>query len=186
MMRFQWAARNACDALSASKRIRPHLLRPYLLRSELLVAVLLGAVLTGCAGGPVKRVSEPTASIQQLTVGADGQWSVDLRLQNYSSVPMRFERVALKLSSSGESVGELQASPALTVGPESADVTTIRITPSASARILVAGTLADRRSLAYSLEGTLNAGTEERKARDYKVKRNSALSPVPGLPGVMR
>lgn len=142
--------------------------------------------LAGCTGGPVRRVSEPTASIQQLTVGADGQWSVELRLQNFSSVPMRFERLALTLRANTEIAGELQASPALTVGPESADVTTVKLAPSAAARIVIADVLADRRSLNYSLEGTLDAAAEDRKTRDYKIKRNSALSPVPGLPGVMR
>ena len=53
-------------------------------------------------------------------------------------------------------------------------------------RILAAATVADRRSLDYALEGTLTAAAKDRKPRDYKVKRESALSPVPGLPGVMR
>jgi hypothetical protein len=149
------------------------------------VAVCLLA-LAGCATGPAKRVSEPTASIQELAVGTDGRWTVALRLQNFSSVPMRFDRVALALRASTEVAGELQASPALTIGPESADVVTIVLTPSASARIVIADALADRRGLDYNLEGTISAAAKDRKVRDYKVKRNSALSPVPGLPGVMR
>jgi hypothetical protein len=142
--------------------------------------------MAGCSSGPVRRISEPAASIQQLSVGADGRWSVDLRLQNFSSVPMRFERVALTLLTGEETAGELRVEPALTIGPESADVTTVSLTPSAAARILIADALADRRSLNYSLEGTVNAAAEDRKPRDYTIKRNSALSPVPGLPGVMR
>ena len=31
------------------------------------------ALLAACGGGPVKRVSEPNAGIQQLTVQADGR-----------------------------------------------------------------------------------------------------------------
>ena len=59
-------------------------------------ALVLMAALSACGGGgPVKRVSEPAAGIQQLTVRADGSWSVDLRLDNYSSVPMRFDTVTL-------------------------------------------------------------------------------------------
>ncbi len=142
--------------------------------------------LAGCAGGPVRRVSEPTASIQQLTVGADGQWSIELRLQNFSSVPMRFDRVALTLRAGTEVAGELQASPALTVGPESVDIATLKLMPTAAARIVIADALADRRSMSYSIEGTVDAAAEDHKTRDYKIKRNSALSPVPGLPGVMR
>ncbi len=142
--------------------------------------------LTSCAGGPIRRVSEPTASIQQLTVDADGQWSVELRLQNFSSVPMRFDHLAFELRVDTELAGALQASPGLTIGPESADVTTVKLAPDATARIIVAGALADRRSLKYALDGTISAAAEDRKTRDYKIKRNSALSPVPGLPGVMR
>lgn len=142
--------------------------------------------LAGCATGPAKRVSEPTASIQELTVAADGRWTVALRLQNFSSVPMRFDRVALTLRAGTEAAGELLASPALTVGPESVDVAIVTFAPSASARIVIADALADRRALDYSLEGTISAAAKDRSVRDYKIKRNSALSPVPGLAGVLR
>lgn len=148
--------------------------------------VLAASMLAGCASGPIKRVSEPTASIQQLRVGTDGKWTVDLRLQNFSNVPMRFDRVALTLRTGEETAGELKASPALTVGPESVDTVSLELTPSAPARLLIAGTLADRRSLSYRLQGTVTAAAEDRKSREYDIKRDSALSPVPGLPGVMR
>ena len=39
-----------------------------------VAALLVAAAIAGCGGGgPVKRVSEPAASIQQLTVRPDGQ-----------------------------------------------------------------------------------------------------------------
>ena len=152
----------------------------------MFTAALCALVLTACATGQSKRISEPTASIQQLTVGADGTWTVDLRLQNYSNVPMRFDRVALSLRAGDIDAGELKADPALTVGPEAADIATLHFTPSADARILVAGTLADRRTLNYALEGTLSAAPKDRKAHDYRIKRKSALSAVPGLAGVLR
>jgi hypothetical protein len=170
-MRKQWAMRLWAMRLNAAVATA--------------VAVCLLA-LAGCATGPAKRVSEPTASIQELTVGADGRWTVALRLQNFSNVPMRFERVALTLRAGTEVAGELQASPMLTIGPESADVASVTFAPSAAARIVIADALADRRGLDYGLEGTISAAAKDRKIRDYKVKRNSALSPVPGLPGVMR
>ena len=154
--------------------------------SAMAVTAACLLALTGCMGGPVRRVSEPTASIQQLTVDANGQWSVELRLQNFSSVPMRFDRVALTLRAGTEIAGELKTTPALTVGPESVDIATVTLVPTAAARIVIADALADRRSLNYSLEGTVGAAAEHRKNRDYKIKRNSALSPVPGLSGVMR
>ena len=42
-----------------------------------------------------------------------------------------------------DTAGELKASPALTVGPESVDTLSLKLVPSAPARILIAGTLAD-------------------------------------------
>jgi hypothetical protein len=145
-------------------------------------AVLLAA----CSTGPVKRVSEPTASIQQLEVKADGSWSVELRLQNFSSVPMRFDDLSLEIKADEQDAGILRGAPALTVGPESADIATLNFTPSSAARIIIADALAERRSLKYHLQGTIVAAAKDGRPRDYKIKRNSALSPVPGRPGVLR
>ena len=154
------------------------------MRAAMASAMLLA--LAGCASGPVRRVSEPAASIQQLTVGPDGQWTVELRLQNFSSVAMHFDKVDLTLRAGTEDAGRLSATPALTVGPETADTTTLTLAPAAGARIVVAGALADRRNVDYVLEGTLTAAAQDRKPHDYKVRRASALSPVPGLPGTLR
>ncbi len=148
--------------------------------------MLLCALLAGCGGGPVKRVSAPAAQIQQLTVQADGNWSVDLRINNFSSVPMRFERVSLAVSVGGEAAGTLQGQPALGVGPESADVATLTLTPTSAARIAVADALSNRGSLPYVLEGTLDGVPEGGKPRTFEIERSSTLNPVPGLPGVLR
>lgn len=152
--------------------------------AAMLAAMTLA--MAGCAGGPVRRVSEPAASIQQLAVGPDGRWTVELRLQNFSNVAMRFDKVDLTLRAGTEEAGKLSATPALTVGPETADITTVTLAPTAGARIVVAGALADHRNLDYVLEGTLTAAAQDKKARDYEVRRASALSPVPGLPGTLR
>jgi hypothetical protein len=162
------------------------LMRQWRATTRLILTGLCAIALGACSSGPVKRVSEPTVSIQQLEVRADGSWSVELRLQNYSSVPMRFDDVALEIKAGDAETGTLRGSPALTVGPESADVATLAFTPSSAAKIVVADALAERRTLKYSLEGTIAAAAKDRKPRDYKVKRNSALSPVPGRPGVLR
>ena len=75
----------------------------------------------------------------------------------------------------------------LTIGSESADVLTLALTPSAQARLHAADALAAGRTLAYRIEGTLRAAPDDRgSARDYRIRRASELSPVPGLPGVMR
>lgn len=151
-----------------------------------MLAALALCLLAGCAGGPVKRVSEPTVTIQELEVRADGSWRLALRLQNFSSVPMRFERASLQVEVDGVDAGRLTAAPDIDVGPESADSAMVEFAPSAQARIAVATALAEGRSLPYVLEGDLAATAREGRSRDYGVRRRSALNPVPGLPGVLR
>lgn len=147
-----------------------------------LCAVLLAA----CASGPVRRISEPAARIQQLTVLADGNWSADLRIENFSSIPMRFDSVQLALQVGDQAAGTLAARPALTIGPESADVVTITLSPSVAAKLAVADALSGRRGMDYTLDGTVTATPDQERQREYKLKRSSTLSPAPGLPGVFR
>ena len=151
--------------------------------------LMMGAcalLIASCASGPPRRVSEPAASIQQLTVRADGSWSVELRIENFSSVPMRFGAVSLPLTVADQSAGTLQGDAGISIGPESADVVTLAHRPETGAKIALADALAGRRGVSYRFEGTLQAAPEDGKSRSYEIKRNSALSPVPGLPGVLR
>lgn len=147
---------------------------------------LCALMLAGCSSGPVRRVSEPSARIQQLTVRADGKWSAELRVENFSSIPMRFDALSLELSIDENAAGTLSAQPALSIGPESADVITVAITPQAAAKLAVADALAGGRSVNYTLTGTLDATPDEGRRRSFDVERTSALSPAPGLPGVLR
>lgn len=144
-------------------------------------------LLAGCgSGGPVRRVSEPAASLQQLTVRPDGRWDVEVRLQNYSSVPMQFTAATLDIALDNGAAASVQAQPQISIGPESADVFSATVTPLPAGRARIATTLADGRSLNYTLSGSLVATPEKGSSRNYKVERTSALTPVPGLPGVLR
>ena len=156
------------------------------LRTRYALVALIALAMTACGSGKVKRVSEPAASIQQLTVDSEGNWAVQLRLRNYSSMPMRFDSVALVVKVGDESAGTLNASPAVSIGPESADVVSVRMQPSSSARIVVADALAGGRTLFYELEGTVSATPEERKQRSFEVKSRNSLNQAPVLPGVLR
>lgn len=153
-------------------------------------AVLLATTVTfiaGCgSGGPVRRVSEPAASIQQLTVLANGRWDVQLRLNNFSSVPMRFAATNIQIAFDNGAAGTVLAQPQISIGPESADVVSATLTPTGDGRARIATALADGRSLNYTLGGTLEAGPADGKSRTYKIERNSSLTPVPGLAGVLR
>jgi hypothetical protein len=147
---------------------------------------MVALLLAGCGGGPVRRVSEPAASIQQLTVRVDGRWDVQLRLDNFSSVPMRFGATDIQIAFDNGPAGTVLTQPQISIGPESADVVNATITPTAGGRARIATALADGRSLAYTLGGSVDAAPEDGKSRSYKIKRDSALTPVPGLPGVLR
>ena len=147
---------------------------------------LLASLLAACGGGPVKRVSEPAVGIQQLTVRADGNWEVQVRLDNFSSMPMAFANANIDIAFDNGQAARLQAQPGISIGPESADVFTATVTPLPAGRARLAGVLADGGNLAYTLGGSIDATPEDGKPKTYKVKRNSALSPVPGLPGVQR
>ena len=142
--------------------------------------------LASCGGGPVKRVSEPAAGIQQLSVRADGRWDVVVRLDNFSSVPMRFSDANLDIAFDNGAAAKLQAQPGISIGPESADVFTATLAPLPAGRARLANALADGQGLSYNLVGTVDAGPEDGNSRSYKIERKSALSPVPGLPGVLR
>lgn len=155
-------------------------------RTQYALIALCALFLTACGGGVVKRVSEPAASIQQLTVGNDGNWTVALRLRNYSSMPMRFDDINFKVTVGDQLAGTLVATPALSIGPESADVVSVKLQPASPARLIVADTLAGGRSLPYELEGTVSATPEERRQRSFEVKARNTLNPAPGLPGVLR
>lgn len=155
-------------------------------RITLLTLLATAVLLAGCGDGMVRRVSDPAVSIQQLTVKADGQWAVDVRLQNYSSIPMRFDTVAVDVQVGDQDAGKLSATPGLSIGPESADVVTVAFSPNSAGRIVVADALAGRRTLPYTLKGSAAATPDDAKQRSFDVDTRSTLNPVPGLDGVLR
>jgi len=159
-----------------------HRFRPRLAFALIVIASL---ALTAC-NKTVKRVSEPAASVQELTVRADGSWTVALRLQNFSSMPMTFDNVALQLKVSDVDAGQLQLKPALSIGGVSADVVNVDIKPSSGARLVMADALAGNRTLGYSLKGTVSATPQEKKQRTFEIESRSTLNQAPGLPGVLR
>lgn len=140
-----------------------------------LAALALGAALAACSSGPPRRVHPSTASIQQLAVEADGSWRVVLRLQNFSTFPMRYSGVDAKLSIDGKDVGTLNVALDLDILANSGDVV--------EARLQGGSVLPQDRDFAYRLDGTIR--TSEPK-ESFEFERSSRLSPVPGVANTWR
>ena len=156
------------------------------LARTLFAITAAGVLLAARSTGPVRRVSEPAVNIQQLTVRADGSWSVDLRIDNFSSIPMRFDSTNLAMTIGGQEAGSLRGQVGLSIGPESADVATLPLAPTAAAKITIADAQANSGSIDYALEGSLDAAPENGRVRSWDIKRKNTLSAVPGLAGVLR
>lgn len=146
--------------------------------SSLLICVLLAA-----CGGPVKRVWPPQASLQEIAVEASGQWRLTLRLQNFSTVAMRYDQVDLGLRIAGLDAGRLALRPAITVGPNSAELVEASLMPGTEIREAVATAMDNRRAVRYHLDGRIVSGDPR---GNYDIEFESALNAVPGLPGVLR
>lgn len=140
-----------------------------------LAALALGAALAACSSGPPRRVHPSTASIQQLAVEADGSWRVVLRLQNFSTFPMRYSGVDAKLSIDGKDVGTLSVALDLDILANSGDVV--------EARLQGGSALPQDRDFAYRLDGTIRT-SEPKESFDFE--RSSRLSPVPGVANTWR
>jgi hypothetical protein len=149
----------------------------------IVFAIAFSAVIAGCSGGPVKQINPPRASIQQLSVQPNGKWQVTVRLQNFSSVSTAFELVDAKLVFAGQAGVTIVLKPAMTIGPESADILTTVLVPELGAKLAVASALSSNQSLRYVLSGQIV--TSEPKG-NYNFTYESTLNPAPGLDGVMR
>jgi len=157
------------------------------MRATRVLTALALSLLAACSSTGGKRVSEPAASVQQLTVDARGNWQVQLRLQNYSSIGMTFNGVDLALSLDGQPGVALHATPAVYIPAESADVVELRVQPDSTSRLHVADALAGNHGLGYTLKGTVSASPEKSGARTFSIEgRTNQLNPVPGLPGTLR
>lgn len=147
-----------------------------------LLSVLLLSACSG--GGERKRVFPPGASVQELTVAADGSWMLALRLQNNSNVTQRFTGFDATLTVDGQSAGALRPPTDISVGPESVEILTIALTPSAAAGAAVRNVLDTRRNVRYALSGEIVSSEPDKRRDDFT--HESQLTPVPGLPGVLR
>lgn len=150
----------------------------------LLLSATALAALSGCGGGSgvPKRIFPPEARIQELRLTDDGA-VISLRVQSFSTVPSELESLSLRLAVAGQPLAELDARPGKTLLPGSSEIIEVAVPLSSTDRSMILALIAERRALRYRLDGTL---TVEPPGRPYDIDYASALSPVPGLDGVMR
>jgi hypothetical protein len=148
-----------------------------------LAAITVLALAACGSGGPPKRIYPPKASVQELVAGANGEWTLKIRIENFSTVPMTFSAVDADLTVADQAAGHVSAHTDLSIGPESADVVSTHLAPAAGGKIAVANALALRRAVRYKLHGTI---TSSEPQREFDFDFDSALSPVPGLDGTLR
>ena len=102
------------------------------MKLRFLVPIALTSILVAsCGSGPVKRVSPPTASVQELVVRADGSWHLRVRLQNFSNVPMTFSGIDAELDVAERTLGSIKLPFKLDIPGESADVFEASVTAAA-------------------------------------------------------
>ncbi len=143
----------------------------------------IALLLAGCGEGPPrKNIFPPRASIQQLSVQADGSWKLQLRLQNFSNVSTTFDKVEARIEIAGTDAGNVTVSPAMRVGPESADLVDASLKPAPDAAAKIAA-LRGGGNVRYKLSGRI-VTTDPNGDHPYAFE--SQLSPVPGLAGVLR
>ena len=148
-----------------------------------LCALFLPVAACGGRGMDQKQINPPRASVQQLTVLANGQWRLVLRLQNFSNRATKFEGVTASLKFGDQDAGAVAVTPYIDVGPQSADTVEAVVTPALEGKLAVASALSAGQSIRYRIAGQID--TTQRDG-DYDFEYESTLNPAPGLPGVLR
>lgn len=155
------------------------MIRSYAFRLSVLV---LAAALAACGSGPVKRINPPAASLQQLSVAADGAWELDVRIQNFSTVAMTFESVEAALAIEGTNAGDIYVRTDIEIPGGKADVVHARLSPTAAARAAFAAA-AKAGSVGYRLDGNIAASEPKKR---FEAHHESRLTAVPGLADTYR
>ena len=147
----------------------------------LLIVASIGACSRSGNLGMIRRVNPPVASIQQLALREDGSWHLVLRLNNFSTVPMRFMQVESRLWIDGVDAGRFELAPAIQVPRLNAEVQDLEFQPGPAARAALGD--AATHGFSYRLEGSIR--TEE-PGGNFPFFHDGRLTPVPGRPGEFR
>ena len=150
---------------------------------RLLIPLLTAALLSACASSPAVRHYPPQASLQQLQRLPDGSWQAQVRLQNFSTGPVAFRELALKVRILDGEWSELKAAELPKIGANAAEVVSVPAAFTAATRAELDNRLGKSQPLRYRLEGS---GRSVEPSRRYELQYDGRLNPAPGLDGVYR
>ena len=142
-------------------------------------------LLAGC-GTMGTKLQPPAASIQQVTVAADGSWAIVARFQNQSyDTGMHVYAIDATLTVAGKPAGKIAFAPALDIPEMDADIATVTLRPDAAAAAALAA--AHGNAVPYELKGTLSVGKGDRgAAQPFPLDGKGYISPVPGVSNIWR
>ena len=145
--------------------------------ARIAMLFIAAAALAACsAGRPKERINPPDLSLQEVRIDGD-QCSMRLRIQNHSTVGMRFSALTLdRLTLDGRELGPLSLNPDIHVPPYTGEPI--------DHDVACTGMAINPSELVYRLRGRVE--TTEPGKRRFDVEHRSRLLPVPGLTGVYR
>lgn len=148
-----------------------------------LLLLMLAAAITAC--GPARKsVFPPDVTIQQLIVGANGQWQLTLRIQNNSYGNMQFTALDGTLQIADQLPVRLHTAFKRDIPALSGDVIALQVLPTAAmtGALQAMAEKGSAGSLKYRVGGRATAQPEqERKPRAFDFDDTDWLSPVPGI-----
>jgi hypothetical protein len=145
--------------------------------------LMMAVLLAGCASGPKKRIFPPEARLQQLQLDEDGRWQLQLRLHNYSNVPMTFTSIEAALQIGDVDAGRMSLSPRLTIAANSVELLNAPLSLPPAASQALDQAVATGSGIGYRLSGSI-VSSDPRGSHRFEF--SSRLHPVPGLGGVLR
>jgi hypothetical protein len=160
------------------------------LRRLVFIALAITSLLGLSACGPTRKsVFPPSVSIQQMSVRPDGQWRLNLRIQNNSYGGMDFQSLNGELQVANGIPVRLARRFELDIPAFAADVLQIDVvpTPAMSQALAAIAAKGSAGSLPYNVRGVINALPEqEKQGRDFEFHGDDWLSPVPGIANTYR
>ncbi len=147
-------------------------------RFALATLALLVFALAACGSrGPKQRINPPGITMQELRFNDDGTCLLRIRIQNHSTVSMRYTSLRFdQLRIDGRELAPLTTTPDLDVPPRTGE-------PFDHA-FDCAGLTGDANELVYSIHGLASA--DQPRNSSFPFRFSSRLLPVPGLSGVYR